>query len=98
MLASTPKPLICQGRRGWIFEVTPEGGIVWKYWTPYSGTVTMVDGLQPSPVEKFTYAIFRATKIPPDCPALAGRELKPFDPQPPPISREYEEKKTEDRS
>lgn len=85
---------ICQGRDGRFFEVTPEGEIVWEYWTPYSGTVTLADGSQPQPVEKFTYAVFRATKIPPDHPALAGRTLAPLDPQPPPISREYVEEVT----
>ncbi|HSF17429.1 MAG TPA: aryl-sulfate sulfotransferase [Vicinamibacteria bacterium] len=81
--------LICQGRDGRIFEVTPDGEIVWDYWTPYSGTVTLADGSQPQPVEGFTYAVFRATKIPPDHPALEGRELAPLDPQPVPIAREY---------
>ncbi len=86
--------LICQGRDGRFFEVTPTGEIVWEYWTPYSGTVTLADGSQPHPVEEFTYAVFRATKIPPDHPALAGRSLTPLDPQPPPISREYVEEVT----
>jgi hypothetical protein len=89
--------LICQGRDGRFFEVTPEGEIVWEYWTPYSGTVTLADGSQPRPVRNFTYAVFRATKVPPDHPALAGRRLQPLDPQPPPISREYVEEKTESR-
>ena len=35
-------------------------------------------------VEKVPFASFRATKIPPDHPALAGRDLKPLDPQPEP--------------
>ncbi len=89
--------LICQGKDGRFFEVTPEGEIVWEYWTPYSGTVTMADGSQPHPVRNFTYAVFRATKIPPDHPALAGRTLAPLDPQPPPISREYVEEPEKSR-
>ena len=86
--------LICEGKNGRFLEVTPEGEIVWEYWTPYSGTVTLADGSQPQPVQKFTYAVFRATKIPPDHPALAGRSLAPLDPQPPPVSREYVEEIT----
>ncbi len=89
--------LICEGKNGRFFEVTPEGEIVWEYWTPYSGTVTLADGSQPQPVQKYTYAVFRATKIPPDHPALAGRALAPLDPQPPPVSREYVEEPTEGR-
>lgn len=83
--------LICQGKDGRFFEVTPGGEIVWEYWTPYSGTVTLADGSQPQPVRNNTYAVFRASKIPPDHPALAGRTLAPLDPQPPPVSREYVE-------
>ena len=33
-----------------------------------------------------TYAVFRASKIAPDHPGLAGRELKPLDPQPEPVT------------
>ncbi len=58
--------LICSGRKGRIFEVTPEGEIVWEFWEPFSDN----------------HAVFRATKYPPDHPALAGRDLKPIDPQP----------------
>ena len=35
-------------------------------------------------IERDPRGVFRATKIPPDHPALAGRELKPLDPQPTP--------------
>jgi hypothetical protein len=74
--------LICSGADGRIFEVTTEGKIVWEYWDPYSGKVRAADGGQPQPVGKNTYAVFRAAKIPPEHPALAGRELRPVDPQP----------------
>ncbi len=77
---------INSGAQGRFFEVTPQGDIVWEYWTPYAGE----EGL---PHQKFLtedadpyfYATFRATKIPPDHPGLAGRELSPLDPQPPRI-------------
>ena len=42
----------------------------------------MPDGSMPHPVDEFTYAVFRATHIPADHPALAGRSLAPLDPQP----------------
>lgn len=74
--------LICSGADGRIFEVTKEGKIVWEYWDPYSGQVKLPDGTQPQPVGKNTYAVFRAAKIPPQHPALAGRHLRPIDPQP----------------
>ncbi len=74
---------ITSGPQGRFFEVTPEGEIVWEYKAIYSGNVRNPDGSPPHPVGKQTYAVFRATKLPPDHPALAGRDLKPLDPQPP---------------
>ncbi len=78
--------LICSGADGRILEVTREGKIVWEYWDPYSGQVRQPDGTLPQPVGKNTYAVFRAAKIPPQHPALAGRDLRPIDPQPRPAA------------
>ena len=75
--------LICSGAQGRFFEVTPDGEIVWEYWDTHSGNVRLPDGSPPHPVGKATYAVFRATKIAPDHPALVGRDLRPLDPQPP---------------
>ena len=75
--------LICSGPQGRFFEVTPEGETVWEYWDPRQGQVRLPDGSPPHPVDEFTHAVFRATRIPPDHPALAGRDLEPLDPQPP---------------
>ena len=71
---------ITEGATGRFFEVTPEGDIVWQYRTPYSGTLTSSPVARRSP-----YGVFRATKVSPDHPALAGRDLHPVDPQPPPV-------------
>lgn len=80
--------LICQGADGRFFEVTPGGKIVWEYWSAYSGNARMADGSDPHPVQENTaYAVFRATKLPPEHPGLAGRDLTPLDPQPPPVKR-----------
>ena len=74
--------LINSGPQGRFFEVTPDGEILWEYRDLYSGQVRMPDGSLPHPVDEFTYAVFRATRIPIDHPALAGRTLAPLDPQP----------------
>ena len=71
---------ITEGATGRFFEVTPEGDIVWQYRTPYSGTLTSSPVARRSP-----YGVFRATKVSPDHPGLAGRNLHPVEPQPPPV-------------
>ena len=67
---------ITSGMSGRFFEVSPEGEIVWEYLNPYAGTLRSSQ-TNPSP-----YGVFRATKIAPDHPSLAGRDLTPLDPQP----------------
>ena len=79
---SNGNTLVTFGPQGRFVEVTPAGEIVWEYWTPYSGEVRMPDGSWPQPGAPFVYATFRATFIPADHEALAGRNLEPLDPQP----------------
>ena len=44
----------------------------------------LADGSFPNAtIGSFPYAVFRATRISPDHPGLAGRKLEPLDPQPP---------------
>jgi hypothetical protein len=74
--------LVNYGPQGRFVEVTPEGDVVWEFWSPYTGDVRMPDGSWPQPGAPFFYSVFRATFIPADHPALAGRELQPLDPQP----------------
>ncbi len=74
--------LITSGPQGRFFEVTPAGEILWEYWSPFSGkggSAGPNGGANP-------FSVFRATKIPPNHPALAGRELKPLATQPPLVS------------
>lgn len=74
---------ICSGMHGRLFEVTPEGKVVWEYYNPYSDDVRDKDGDLPQPgLDRLPNAVFRATRISADHPGLAGRELKPLDPQP----------------
>ena len=59
------------------------GDLVWEYRNPYSGKLTLADGSPLGPgIDERPYAVFRATRIPPDHPALRGKELKPLAPQP----------------
>lgn len=71
---------VTSGPQGRLFEVTPAGEIVWELWNPYKAALTMRDG---SPLwgrggDEFAYAIWRAAKLPPDHPGLAGRDLRPL--------------------
>ena len=68
---------ITSGAQGRFFEVTPDGEIVWEYWSPYAGTLPGNQATNDNP-----YSVFRAAKIEPDHSALAGRDLTPLDPQP----------------
>ncbi len=56
--------LICEGNRGCLFEVTPEGEIVWEFVNPF---------LSPHPAFGTTNWIFRAYRYAPDDPRLKRR-------------------------
>ena len=56
--------LICEGQWGRIFEVTPEGDVVWEYVSPYFGP--MPDGARAN-------SIFRAYRYAADSPEIRGR-------------------------
>lgn len=71
---------ITSGPRGRFFEVTARGETVWEYVNSFSGNA-------PNPAGDPPYSVFRATHLAPDHPGLAGRDLEPLDPQPPPITR-----------
>ncbi|HEX9783530.1 MAG TPA: hypothetical protein VGA56_12470, partial [Opitutaceae bacterium] len=77
---SNGNTLICSGASGRLFEVTRDGRIVWEYWDPFSGDVDASDGNNLR--DRSPHAVFRATKIPFEHPALAGRNLIAIDPQP----------------
>jgi hypothetical protein len=75
--------LVAAGTGGEIFEVTRAGQRVWEYRNPFSGDVRNSDGSMPQPgLDENPFAVFRATRIPADDPALAGRRLAPLAPQP----------------
>ena len=65
--------LICSGREGIIFEVTPEGETVWKYVNPVLQSPSD-DGVRRP---RFVY---RAYRYGPDYPGLQGYELTPGGP------------------
>ncbi len=74
--------LVNAGPQGRLFEVTPEGEVVWDYYSPYIGSSKLPNGAPMQPTGPFKYAVFRATFVPMDHPALQGKTLAPISPQP----------------
>jgi hypothetical protein len=61
--------LVCAGAPGRLLEVTRAGEIVWDYLNPFGGDAPSNPQAGGAP----THALFRATRIAPDHPGLAGR-------------------------
>lgn len=66
--------LICASTEGHMFEVTPQGDIVWEYINPVTLYEVLAEIVDNAPM--FNTA-FRAYRYGPDHPALAGRNLTP---------------------
>ncbi|RMD73238.1 MAG: hypothetical protein D6818_05045, partial [Bacteroidetes bacterium] len=67
--------LICNGPRGHVFEVTPDGQLVWDYVNPVRNGGPVSQGTTITQND-----IFRATRYAPDHPAFEGRDLTPQGP------------------
>ncbi|MBI5363013.1 MAG: aryl-sulfate sulfotransferase [Planctomycetes bacterium] len=61
--------LVCEGAKGRVFEITRDGKIVWDYWSPLGGDIEPAKHGGKAPPK----ALFRAERIAPDHPGLAGR-------------------------
>ena len=72
---------ITEGAKGRLFEVTPDGEIVWEYLNPFRGDIRKPNG-DPLPSMPMTFSMFRATLISTAHPAFSSQELLPLDPQP----------------
>lgn len=57
--------LICEGAKGRVFEVRPDGHVVWDYWSPYDGEGA--GGVAPQS------ALFHANRVAKDHPGLRGK-------------------------
>ncbi len=66
--------LICSGRWGYTFEITPDNEIVWEYKTPLRTGFPVSQGDTLMINENLT---FRFKRIPTDYPAFDGRDLTP---------------------
>jgi hypothetical protein len=59
--------LVCSGPQGRVFEITPDGHIVWDYWNTHEGKKREKGDGERLPA----HALFRATRIAPDHPGLS---------------------------
>lgn len=57
--------LICEGAKGRVFEVRPDGHVVWDYWNPHAAELRADVAPQA--------ALFHATRVAVDHPGLRGR-------------------------
>ncbi len=70
--------LICEGEHGRLIEVTDAGEVVWEWVNPIAADVAVPQGEVPQQGTAVrANALFRATRISPDHPGLAGQELAP---------------------
>ncbi len=63
---------VCQAIPGKLFEVNPEGDIVWIYQNPDAGSF-QTQGITPN-----SHDLYRGEKYPPDYPAFEDKELNPI--------------------
>lgn len=91
--------LVCSGSQGWVFEVTPDGAVVWDWKNPY-GLDPEVDELpeEPDP-ERNPRALFRAERYAPDHPGIVRLRERgasiPLDPGTGPATNQYVEPEQE---
>ena len=70
--------LVCSGAQGRFFEVTRSGRLVWEYLNPFGGEIPVSFGKASERTPKVdSKAVFQATRIAPEHPALRGRTLEP---------------------
>ena len=87
--------LVCAGKQGWVFEVTPDGEVVWDWRNPY-GLDPEVDEIDDDPdPDVVPTALFRAERYATDHPAIVALRAKgapiPLDPGSGPATNSYVE-------
>ena len=74
---SNGSTLVAAGAQGAIFEVMPDGQIVWRYVNPVTADGPLALG---DPIPEGSNIIFRAYRFEPDFPAFEGKDLAPQGP------------------
>ncbi len=71
---SNGNTLICSGATGHLFEVTPEGEVVWEFINPINSQTGLAVPIQKDSDDR-AFHVFRAYRYAPDYPGLAGLDL-----------------------
>lgn len=91
--------LCCSGAQGWVFEVTPDGAVVWDWKNPF-GVDPEVDEPDEPGSDFNPRALFRAERYAPDHPGIVALRAKgaaiPLDPGRGPATNQYVEPKEDD--
>ena len=72
--------LVCSGAHGHIFEVTPEGDVVWEYINPVGDRLENDRGIYRTMTDRAGdefNSIFKCRRYAPDFPGLNGKDLAP---------------------
>ena len=75
--------LICSGAKGHLFEVTPEGEVVWEYVSPVGDRTGDAYGIYTVMSDAGgvrTNSMFKCARYPMDYPGIEGRDLTPMGP------------------
>ena len=72
--------LVCSGAHGHMFEVTPQGDVVWEYINPVGDRLQNDRGIYRMMTDKAGdefNSIFKCQRYSPDFPGLEGKDLTP---------------------
>jgi hypothetical protein len=67
--------LVCSGAPGRVFEVTPDGQVVWDWKSPF----TAEEGEEGDELKRYPTAVFRVLRYAPDHPGIAALRAKGAD-------------------
>ena len=73
--------LVCSGGNGHLFEVTPEGEVVWEYINPVgdrTGDKYAIHTIMTDAAGERYNALFKCVRYPLDYPGLDGKDLTPM--------------------
>lgn len=71
--------LVCSGAQGWVFELTPDGDVVWDWKNPYGYHESELETAKEDPGDAKPTSLFRATRYAADHPGIVALRAKGAD-------------------